>query len=553
MDNTASNGLSPDIIYHNGTVITLDDSNPKAEAVAVIGDRIAATGDNTFIRQMAGSTTKVIDLEGKTMTPGFIEPHVHSLMYPMYFIQAVNILCKPHGSIDTMQGLIEALKEKAAVTPKGDWITGSRYDDLGMAEKRHPTRYDLDKVSTDHPVHVWHRSGHIGACNSKALEMAGINGKTPDPPGGTYERDPETNEPNGVLAYSPAMQSVRKLIPNPSLEQRLEMLPQVFLEFNKVGITSCHEAGVGIFGTEDIVLFQEARRRGSLTVRTNMMMWPPTIFNEKGQSIGFQTGFGDEWLRIGPVKMLVDGSVPGFTGWLTKPYHTPYHGNSAHKGKSAVPLEKFNAAFINAHCNGYQVAAHAGGDAAIDAFIAAVRMAQEKCPRPDARHRIEHCHVVRDDQLETMAELGITPSFFVRHTHYWGDRYMEIVLGPERAAKIDPLKTALDKGVRFTIHSDLPHVMVNPLMDMYAAVNRITAEGKSIGPAERVSPEQALRAMTKDAAWQGFEEALKGTIEKGKLADFVILAENPTTVDPERIKDIKVEETIVGAKTVYKA
>ncbi|MGF7184228.1 hypothetical protein GGQ84_000308 [Desulfitispora alkaliphila] len=544
--------LSPNVVYLNGNVITVDDAKPKAEAVAVLGDKIVAVGDSAEIKQMAGPDTEVVDLADKTMIPGFIEPHIHFLVYKMYVIRSVNVLCKPFGKIGKMDELIDTLKEKAAVTPKGQWIEGYRYDDLGLEEQRHPTRYDLDKVSTEHPIHLGHRSGHVGTCNSKALEIAGINKDTPNPPGGVYQRD-ANGEPNGVLEYGPALSSVRKFIPQETLEENLELIPQIIDELHKVGITSCQDAGVGIFGKGDINLFQEAKKRGLLKVRLNMMMWPTTIFDSDGNTIGFNTGFGDEWLKIGPLKLIVDGSVPGFTGWLTKPYYTPYNGNSEHKGQSAVPIEKFNKMFIKAHCDGYQVAAHAGGDAAIDAFIEAVRLAQKECPRTDARHRIEHCHVVREDQLEAMAELGITPSFFVRHTHYWGDHYKKNVLGPERAAKMDPLKTALDKGVRYTIHSDAPHVLADPLMEMYAAVNRVTSGGDVLGPEERITPEQALRAITLDAAWQSFEEDIKGSIQVGKLADFAVLAENPLEVAPDRIKDIKVEETIIGGKTVYKA
>lgn len=545
--------LSPDTIYLNGTVITVNDANPKVEAVATINDKIVSLGDSVTLKQMAGANTKIVDLQGKTLLPAFNDPHVHLLKYPTNIIQGVNILCKPHGSIDSMDGLIVALKERAKVTPKGEWVTGYRYDDLALAEKRHPTRYDLDKASTEHPIHIGHRSGHIGSANSMALEIAGINKNTPDPAGGVYHRDLSSNVPNGVLEYFPALSSLRKHMTIPNLNDFLEMMPQIFKEMHKVGVTSVGEAMVGVFGKQDIKLFQVLKNRNELSVRMNLMMLQSTLFSDDGGNIGFLTGFGDDWLQIGPLKLFGDGSVPGFSGWLTEPYYTPYLGNSEHKGQGAMPTDKLNESVKNAHCSGYQVAIHAGGDAAIDACIEAIRLAQIECPRPDARHRIEHCHVVRDDQLEAFVELGITPSFFIRHTHYWGDRYRSLVLGPERAARIDPLNSAVQKGVRFSIHSDAPHVLVDPLMDIHAAVNRMTADGDEIGPEERITPEQAIRAMTIDAAWQTFEEDIKGSVEIGKLADFVILAENPLKVPHDKIKDIKVEETIVGGKSVYKA
>jgi predicted amidohydrolase YtcJ len=256
-------------------------------------------------------------------------------------------------------------------------------------------------------------------------------------------------------------------------------------------------------------------------------------------------------VRISGVKMFHDGSLQGLTGYLTAPYHTQPEGKSGYTGYPARPRERLAAMVLQYHRAGYQVAVHGNGDAAIDEILFAFREAQEKAPRGDARHRIEHCQTPREDQLAAMKELGITPSFFVGHVYYWGDRHRDIFLGPERAERISPLASALARDIRFTIHNDTPVTPVDPLLLVWCSVNRLTREGKVLGAEQRIGVFEALRAVTIDAAWQNFEEKTKGSIEPGKLADFVVLAENPLTVSPEKLKDVQILETIVGGKTVF--
>jgi predicted amidohydrolase YtcJ len=293
--------------------------------------------------------------------------------------------------------------------------------------------------------------------------------------------------------------------------------------------------------------------QGLLSLRITMMIGVDFLLGAGGRNPSFLTGFGNDRLKIGPAKIIVDGSIQGYTGWLAKPYYVPFKGEKDYRGYPVTPPDRLNKLIVEAHQAGFQIAAHGNGDAAIDAILHAYQLAQKEYPRPDARHRIEHCQTVREDQLDTMAELGITPSFFVSHTFYWGDRHKTIFLGPERAKRISPLKSALKRGIKLSMHSDCPVTPVSPLFCVFAAVNRVTTGGNVLGPEFCLTPEEALRGVTIDAAWQTFDEKIKGSVEPGKLADFTILSENPLTVSPERIKDIKVEEVIIGGKSVYRA
>ncbi|HMK65926.1 MAG TPA: amidohydrolase [Thermodesulfobacteriota bacterium] len=544
------NGLHPEVIYINGNVVTLDPSRPQAEAVATWSDKIAAVGSNDELKQMAGPETGIVDLAGRTLVPGLIEPHNHFILYgPMALIR-VDLSSPPMGRTRNIKELLEALKEKAGITPKGSWISGYGYDDTLLEEQRHPSRSELDQVSTDHPIFISHTSMHMVTGNSLALSLAGINRDSPSPEGGVIRKDPNTGEPDGLLEEA-AQMILYQALPTLTLEQRMALLALGADHFLKVGVASLVDAGVafpGRVGAQDILLYQKAVGDGSLPIRISMMIEAGFLLNQCG---GFLSGFGSERLRMGPAKIVADGSIQGYTGWLTKPYHTPFKGDPDYRGYPVISPEPLKAQVMELHKAGYQIAVHANGDATIDAAIEAFRLAQEAYPRQDTRHRIEHCQMVREDQLDAIAELGISPSFFVSHTYYWGDRHRAIFMGPERAARISPLKSALKRGIRFSIHSDCPVTPVSPLFCVNAAVNRKTSSGYVLGPEFRLTPEEALRAVTLDAAYQTFEENLKGSIEKGKLADFTLLEQNPLKVPPEEIKNIKVSEVIIGGKQAY--
>ncbi len=542
-------GLHPDVIYINGDIVTLDKANPEAEAVATWQGKIVAIGSTSQLQKLAGPQTKIVDLGGKTLVPGLIEPHSHFILYGPIALIRVDLSSPPVGQIKNMKELVEALRKRASVTAKGGWVSGFGYDDTTLEENRHPTRYDLDKASADHPVFISHISGHFVSLNSKALLMAGINKDTPQPVGGVIRKDSKTGEPDGVLEEA-AMLLLYSILPALTLDQRVALLAESARQYMKVGVTSCGDAlvaGPGPVGAQDISAYQRTIAEGSLPIRINMMIEANFLLKQSG---GFLTGFGDDRIKIGPAKIIGDGSIQGYTGWLTKPYHVPFKGDKAYCGYPFTQPEQLNPLVAELHKAGYQIAIHTNGDAAIDAAIEAFRLAQEAHPRSNCRHRLEHCQAVREDQLDKIAKMGITPSFFVSHTYYWGDRHRDIFLGPERGVRISPLKSALKRGIRFSIHSDCPVTPVSPLFCVFAAVNRLTSGGHVLGPEFRLTVEEALRAVTIDAAWQTFEEDIKGTIEVGKLADFTILDQNPLKIAPEQIRNIQVQGVIIGGKQV---
>ena len=551
---TAREGLFPEVMFVNGTILTMDDKGSQAEAAATLGDKIVAIGTTAAIQRLAGPTTRMVDLAGKTMVPGLNEPHNHFAMYGVYALRLVNLQSPPIGPVSRMKDLVETLRERAGKTPKGEWVYGRGYDDTLMTEQRHPTRHDLDQASTEHPIYITHVSDHLSVANSKALALAGVTKDTIEPQGGVIRKDPKTSEPDGVFEEMPAQALVFRHLPPLTMDLRLEAMALAARDYLKTGVTSCSDAGVafpGVGSPAEIVAYQRATGQGLVPIRMTMMVGVEFLLGPDGKSPSFVTGFGDNHLKIGPAKIIVDGSIQGYTGWLAKPYYVPFKGDSSYRGYPVTAPDKLNRLVLEAHKAGCQIAAHGNGDAAIDAILDAYQLAQKEFPRPDARHRIEHCQMAREDQLDRMAELGVSPSFFASHTYYWGDRHKAIFMGPERAKRISPLKSALKRGIKFTIHSDCPVTPVSPLFCVFAAVNRITRNGEVLGPEYRLTPEEALRAVTIDAAWQTFDEKIKGSIEVGKLADFTLLAENPLTVPPERIKDIKVEEVIIGGKSVY--
>lgn len=539
-------GLLADTVYLNGIVVTMN-GDQTAQAVAVRGDEIVAVGTSDEVQALAGADTRVVDLDGKTMLPGFYAAHDHFPGSGRVAVSSVDLNSPPIGTIETMDELVAALSERAAETPVGEWIQGRGYDDTLLAEQRHPTRADLDRVSTEHPIYISHTSGHLGVANSLALELAGITRSTPNPPGGVIQRDPETGEPNGVFEESGGM--VSRLIPPPTDAQQLEAFRWAVQDYVEDGVTTAVLAGGG---RGSLVSLRQARDEGILTFRIITMMSrgnPEEL--SAAESGGLGSHFGDNRLKVGAIKIVQDGSNQGYTGYFTEPYHTPFKGDAEYRGYPRRSREDLTAMVKQLHRSGYQIAIHANGDAAIDDVIHAYREAQREYPRPDARHRIEHCQMVRKDQLDAIAELGVTPSFFVGHVFYWGDRHRDIFMGPERAAGISALRSSIDRGIRFTVHDDTPVTPVNPLQLVWVSVNRLTKSEQVLGPDERVTPIEALRAVTIDAAWQNFEEESKGSIEMGKLADLVILSDNPLTVAPETIRDIQVLETIVGGQTVF--
>jgi predicted amidohydrolase YtcJ len=532
-------------IFHNGPIVTMDAQDRIAQAVAVRAGKVVAVGSDSDVGRLAGPQTELVDLGGRAMLPGFYAAHDHLPSAGVVARYQVDLNSPPMGRMESIDDIVAALREKTSRTPKGHWIVGCGYDDTLIRENRHPTREDLDRVSTEHPVWIIHTSGHLGVANSLALAIAGITKETPQPAGGVIRKDPVTGEPSGVIEEVGGL--VARHIPALASEERIEAIRWCDQHYLSKGVTTTVIAGGNWASIEDL---KEASARGWLHLRVVAMLSARTGLPATAQEAA-KRGSGDR-LSVGAIKMGSDGSIQGYTGYLTAPYHVQPPGKTDYCGYPRRSRDDLTKAVKQYHRAGYQIAIHGNGDAAIDDILAAFAEAQRAAPRPDARHRIEHCQMARDDQLDRMQDLGVTPSFFVGHVYYWGDRHRDIFLGPKRASRISPLRSALVRRLRFTLHNDTPVTPVDPLLLVWAAVNRMTRGGAVLGPDERISVRDALRAVTVDAAWQNFEEAKEGSIEPGKLADFVILSENPLTVPAERINAVRVVQTIVGGTTVYR-
>ena len=529
----AAAAQAPDKVYVNGTIITMDARGTVAEAVAVRGGKIVAAGPASEIRKLGG---RVIDLRGRTMLPGFYAAHDHFPQLGVVMTTQVDLNSPPIGTVGSMDDIVRLLRQRAASTPKGQWIVGRGYDDTLIKDKRHPTRVDLDGVSTEHPVWVTHTSGHMGAGNSMALAIAKVTKDTPQPKNGHIRKDAKTGEPDGFIEESQSI--VTRHIPGITPEQLREAIRQAGQVYVSKGVTTTVVAG----GPRDrYAAVSDAIARGDLKLRLDWM-----LSGAKPERLP-----GNDRIRVSGMKIWHDGSIQGYTGYLGAPYHVQPAGKQDYRGypsRSRAELIKMVGEY---HSAGFQVAIHGNGDAAIDDILAAYESALKENPKPDARLRIEHCQTPREDQLDVMKRLGITPSFFIGHVFYWGDRHRDIFLGPQRGARISPLKSAVDRGIRFSIHNDTPVTPVDPLLLVWNSVNRTTRDGHVLGGEQRIGVMEALRAVTSDAAWQNFDEKERGSIEPGKVADFVILESNPLKVPVNDIRQIGISETIVAGETVW--
>ncbi len=533
-------------VYVGGPVLTFDAENRVVEALGVEGDRIAAAGTRAEVEAWAEGRARLVDLAGRALLPGFIDAHGHFPGAGLYAVNA-DLNSPPIGDVRNLDDLVARLREQAAETSAGDWVTGWGYDDTLLAEKRHPTREDLDRASREHPIAVLHISGHLGVLNSRALEEVGYGSDTPDPEGGLIRRDAATGQPDGVLEET-ALDPVTGTLLQPSLVDAWKIVREGSRRYLAAGVTTAQN---GYAPASQLRPLSWLARLGVIPLR--VVLWPGhevAMASLEGEPV-FESP-DPERARIGAVKIVADGSIQGYTGYLSQPYHVPPGDDPAYRGYPRIPRDDLVADVERLHAEGWQIAIHGNGDAAIDDILDAFESAQRKVPRQDARHVIIHAQMAREDQLDRMKTLGVIPSFFALHVYYWGDRHRNIFMGPERAARMSPARSAVDRSMRFTIHCDTPVVPMEPLRLVWAAVNRRSASGAPIGLEQRITPMQALRAVTIDAAYQHFEDDVKGSLEPGKLADLVILSRSPLE-DPERIDEIGVLETIVGGETVWRA
>jgi len=537
-----------DTIYWGGPIVTVNDRQPSVEAVAVGEGKILAAGTRDEVQPWRGDQTRIIDLAGKTLIPGLIDPHSH-LMSSLQMANWANLTAPPTGTVTSIADIVAQLQKlQARLQPaKGEWIIGFGYDPDTLSDHRNLTRHDLDPAFPDHPVMVIHISSHGCVLNSAGLRRMGIDANTPTPDGGVILRDPGTNDPAGTLMETAFLPIFSKM-PQPNEEDLLGDIQGALRLYASNGYTTVQE---GATTEHDVLFLQKAASRKLLTL--DVIALP--IFTDAARIVGnpsYEFGVYKDGLKLGGVKSIVDGSPQGKTAFWTQPLVTNGPaGQASWRGAPNVQQKDLNAVFELCYRHGVQTFTHANGDAAIDMAIAAHRAAAGD-GHSDRRPIVVHSQFIRPDQLDAYVQLGLIPSFFTNHAFFWGDVHVRN-LGVERAFSLSPAASALKRGLRITNHTDAPVTPLNAMFTLWTAVNRRSRSGAIIGPDERIEPIEALKALTIHAAYQHFEEATKGSLEPGKVADLVILSDNPLTVPKEALREIRVLETIKRGQSVYRA
>ena len=580
-----------DVIYSGGDILTMAGEQPQyVEALAVKDGHIVLAGSLADAQKLAGKTTQQVNLNGRTVLPGFIDAHGHIADYTLWWGKP-DLSPPPVGdtrSIEDIKAKVAKYLVDSKATP-AQLVLVNGYDDSLLAEQRHPTRADLDQVSNTIPILIIHASGHLVVANTPALALVKITKDSKDPPGGHIQRDRKTGEPNGVLEEQ-AGYPFFAVFPQPAQSAQIDKLVEIQNWYAGFGLTTVQD---GVSNPSNVAMLQEADRQHKLIFDiVSYAMWktlgtpaqadanaanvdihvPGSELSNAGRQYDTDTlvrtpvtldapvkerlkiGAYGEHFKIGGIKIVADGSPQGKTAFMTHPYEVPPPGQSKdYRAYPTLQQEELNEWLEVAYKNDVQVITHTNGDAAVDQLLQAVALAQAKYPGKDLRPVAIHSQLARHDQLDAMQKLGVVPSFFTAHTFFWGDWHVQS-FGKERAYGISPMNYASSlPGFKFTNHNDSPIVPPNMMFLAWTAVNRQSRSGQTLGPDERVSPYIAFKAMTDYAAYQYFEEKTKGTLEAGKLADLVILDANPLKVEPMAIKDIKVLETLKAGKTIYKA
>ena len=530
------------IISSNKVILMTGVEQAQPLSIAIKNKKIAWIGSHQDAKNFQGEH---INFGNQAVLPGFIDAHGHA-SYLAFATQVANIASPPVGKINNIQDLQTELKnfiQDSDLQP-GEWVMGLGYDDSLLAEQRHPTKDDLDEVSTEHPIYLIHVSAHLGAANSLGLSLANINSKTEDPPGGKIRRYKNSLEPNGVFeetAAYPLQQLAMSGYNDPigSVKSAMEI-------YAKNGITTAQD---GASSKETIGLMQAANAQGKINL--DIISYPigqnGLLKDIDTLSFGSYTGR----LKIGGIKLILDGSPQGKTAYLTEPYYKPPHSElDSYKGYPLMPQSEVSK-WVKEYAElKIPIMAHANGDAAADMLIEAVEQANMNS---DHRTIMIHAQTVREDQLDQMRELKIIPSYFSTHTFYWGDWHRDSVFGEERAMRISPTKSSLDRNMPFTVHNDAPVVPPDMIRLLWSTTNRKTRSGKVLGEEQKISTYAALEAMTINAAYQHFEDDIKGTIEVGKQADLVILSEDPLSIHPEKLLNVKVVATYSKGIEIFNA
>ena len=523
-----------DMIVRNARVHTVDDAMPAAEAFAVSGDRFVAVGSNADVDNLGGPGVEVIDAGGMTVVPGFIDAHSHPGSGGLRELKSVNV------DLRSIRAIQDALRQRSEQTPAGEWVIGFKYDDTKVSDGRQLHRRDIDEAVPDHPVRITHRGGHTSWYNSKALDLAGITAATPDPEHGRFFR--EGGELTGRVAER-ANAVFSGLITNDATRQdRQAGVALITRLMARSGLTSVHDAGSGAAGA---TAYRDGYRAGELRCRVYMLMRGGIY--EDVKAAGLYSGFGDEWFRLGAVKFGADGSASERTMAMS----TPYVGRPDDYGILTMTQEDIHEAVEDCHRHDFQVGIHANGDIAIDMVLNAYERVQRLWPRPDPRHRLEHCSLVNPELLGRIKATGSIPTPFYTYVHYHGNKWVEY--GAEKMRWMFAHRSFLDYDIPVAGASDYVPGPYEPLMAIQSLVTRKDFDGRIWGPNQRVSVEEALRICTINGAHASFEETLKGSITAGKLADFVMLGEDPHDADPDSIKEIEVARTVAGGRTTHEA
>jgi predicted amidohydrolase YtcJ len=543
-----SEGAASDVVvFRNGVVLPVDSAFSEHSALAIRGNRILAIGGEDAVMAAAGNGASVIDLAGRTVMPGFIEPHMHfALMAGLGHVEDIGPFQQA-----TFDDAINALARLRNTAGPKEWVMGRQFDPILLEPPRDLTIAELDKVVPDRPVFVLNASGHIAYVNSRTLELAGITRDTPNPDGAEYGRY-DDGRPNGVL-YGPAAH-LPVLLRNDEIVRRMQ---GGFVEAGRemgeqaaaLGITTlCDQATGVISGPPELEAYLGMYRGNAMKARIRAY-----LFSAAGgwDEAGVQPGQGNDLLRVSGWKIVTDGSNQGFTGRQREPYYT-----RDTKGIFYVQPEVLREMAVERAGQGWQLSLHGNGDAAIDSILDAVQAAQDAdIDVRRLRCRIEHCSILHDDQVKRMQALGMVPSFLINHVHYWGHIMRDQVFGPEKVQLLDRCRAVEDANLKWVLHTDAP---VSPLGTLHkirvATVRDLWKEPETIlAPDERVSVEAAIRAVTRDAAWACHSESEIGSLEPGKLADLVVLEDDPRKVEPRKISDIRISQTWMNGEQVFEA
>jgi predicted amidohydrolase YtcJ len=530
------------ILTSNKVILMTGNEQAEALSIAIKNQEIIWIGTHEKAERIQG---KHIDYGDQAILPGFIDAHGHA-SYLAFATQVANLASPPVGTVNNIKELQSELKKfiKDSNLKPGEWVMGLGYDDSLLAEKRHPTKDDLDEVSTEHPIYLIHVSAHLGAANSLGLKLANINSKTQDPPGGKIRRYTNSLEPNGVFEETAAY-PLQQLAMS-SYKDPIGSVKKAMQIYARNGITTVQD---GASSPETIALMQAADARGMINLDVISFPVGQNGLDQNLDSINF--GSYEGRLKIGGIKLILDGSPQGKTAYLTEPYYKPPHSElDSYTGYPLIPqLEVSKWVKRYADLN-IPIMAHANGDAAADMLIKAVTDADIAS---DHRTVMIHAQTVREDQLDKMKELGIIPSYFSTHTFYWGDWHRDSVFGEERAVRISPTKSSLDRKMPFTVHNDAPVVPPDMIRLLWSTTNRKTRSGKVLGDEQKISTYEALKAITINAAYQHFEDDIKGTLEVGKQADIVVLSEDPLDIDAKDILEIDVVATFSQGAEIFSA